>query len=141
MTVNIRKGQAAGLINLTPMIDVVFQLLLFFLVASRFADEEREFKVMLPHASEAMPLTVRPREYVVNIDRPGHYYVQGRMLAPAVLEESLRQLATDNPGRQVVIIRADKHSEWEHVIFVMNACNRAKLFDYRVTTSVTDKPS
>ena len=61
MSVRINKGRAAALVDLTPMIDVVFQLLLFFLVASKFADEEREMKVVLPQASEAKPLIAKPQ--------------------------------------------------------------------------------
>jgi len=140
MSVKIDKGTAAGLINLTPMIDVVFQLLLFFLVASRFADEERELKVVLPQASEAKPLASRPSEYFVTIDQQGKYYVGGRSVAPERLEQSLLQLGSNNPGRQTVIIRADKRAQVEHAVFVMNACNKAGILDYRLTTA-TDKPS
>ena len=49
---------------MTPLIDVVFQLLLFFLVATRFAAEDRELDVMLPAASEAKPLTAQPQRIV-----------------------------------------------------------------------------
>ena len=62
MGVKINKGTAASLINLTPMIDVIFQLLLFFLVASRFSEEERQLNVVLPQASEAKPITAKPQE-------------------------------------------------------------------------------
>ena len=135
MTVKIDKGSAAGLINLTPMIDVVFQLLLFFLVASRFADEERQLKVVLPQASEARPLTARPSEFSITIDRAGRYYVDGRQMAPEMVEPALRKAAANNPGRQTVIIRADKRADVEHAVFVMNACNKASIFDYRLTTA------
>ena len=135
MTVKIEKGSAAGLINLTPMIDVVFQLLLFFLVASRFADEERQLKVVLPQASEARPLTARPSEYSITIDRNGQYYVDGKVVSPDMIEPSLRKVAANNPGRQTVIIRADKRADVEHAVFVMNACNKASIFDYRLTTA------
>jgi biopolymer transport protein ExbD len=135
MSVKIDRGQAAGLINLTPMIDVVFQLLLFFLVASKFADEERELKVVLPQASEAKPLIAKPQEFFVNVDQQGHYYVGGKSLDKVQLENSLRQVGVNNPGRQSVVIRADKRCQWEFVVAVMNACNKANIRDYRVTTA------
>jgi len=135
MTVKIDRGQAAGLINLTPMIDVVFQLLLFFLVASKFADEERELKVVLPQASEAKPLIAKPQEFFVNVDQQGHYYVGGKVLNKVQLEQSLRQVGVNNPGRQSVVIRADKRCQFEFVVGVMNACNKANIRDYRVTTA------
>jgi biopolymer transport protein ExbD len=117
------------------MIDVVFQLLLFFLVVSRFSDEEREMKVVLPQASEAKPLISKPREFFVNIDRTGQYYVGGKTLDLSSLDQQLMQLAANNPGKQSVVIRADKRCQWEFVVAVMNACNKAEIRDYRVTTA------
>ena len=135
MTVKINKGNAAGLINLTPMIDVVFQLLLFFLIASEFAQEERQLEVVLPQASEAKPLISKPRELFVNIDQRGGYFVDGRFIDPGELEKILKSAAADNPGHQTVIIRADKRAIWEHVVKVMDLCNKARIRDYRVTTA------
>ena len=135
MAVKIDRGQAAGLINMTPMIDVVFQLLLFFLVASRFADEERQLKVMLPQASEAKSLLAKVDLFTVNVDRQGDYFVDGRSVSPGQLEGRLRQLATNNPGRQSVEIRADRRCQWEHVVLVMNLCNKVRIRDYRVATT------
>ena len=139
MTVKINRGQAAGLINLAPMLDVVFQLLLFFLVVSRFSDEEREMKVVLPQASEAKPLISKPREFFVNIDRTGQYYVGGKTVDLSSLDQQLMQLAANNPGKQSVVIRADKGCQWEYVVAVMNACNKAQIRDYRVTTAQIKK--
>ena len=69
MAVNIRKGNALGMLSLTPLIDVVFLLLIFFLVATRFERQDREMEMPLPDASEAMPLTETPRELFININR------------------------------------------------------------------------
>ena len=111
MVVKIKKGQSAGLVNLTPMIDVVFQLLLFFLVASKFAEDERELNIVLPHASEARPLTTKPEVLFVNVDRQGHYIVDRQLLDAAALEAKLKQASANNPGRQTVEIRADNFAD------------------------------
>ena len=50
MAVKINRGRALDAINMTPVIDMVFLLLIFFLVASQFAEEERALKVVLPSA-------------------------------------------------------------------------------------------
>ena len=80
MAVKIKKGTAIGTLTLTPLIDVVFLLLIFFLVATRFAQEDRELDVMLPAASEAKPLTVQPKEMFINVDHGGRYFVDGKTL-------------------------------------------------------------
>ena len=134
MAVTIDKGQALNDIRLMPLIDVVFLLLIFFLVATRFAEEERELDVLLPDASEAQPLTSKPGELFINIDRQGRYYVTGKILAAEELGRTLKAASVNNPGRVSVIIRADRRVAWSYVVAAMNACNKAKIRDYRVTT-------
>ncbi|HUY89255.1 MAG TPA: biopolymer transporter ExbD [Pirellulales bacterium] len=134
MPVAIKKSTALGKLNLTPMIDVVFLLLIFFLVATKFEEEERELDVVLPQASEAMPLTAKPKELFVNVARDGRYIVNGQQLNDAALLGTLQQAAASNPGRQTVIIRADNRCFWQSVVNVMNLCNKARIRDYRVTT-------
>lgn len=138
MAVHIKKGHALSVLNLTPLIDVVFQLLLFFLVATRFAAEDRELDVMLPAASEARPLMAQPRELFVNIDHQGQFYIQGRVVSGDEVSQLLRQAAINNPAHQSVVIRADKRVQLDAAVFVMNACNQAGISDYRLTTSGDD---
>lgn len=139
MAVNIHKGQSLDSINMTPIIDMVFLLLIFFLVASQFAEEEREFEVTLPTASEAQPMTKRPKEIFVNIDRQGAYVVGGRAMAADELEAVLRQAVVDNPTSQTVIIRADKRVPLEPVVAVMNLCKKVGVRDYPLTTDNQDE--
>ncbi len=134
MTVKIDKGRALGALSLTPLIDVVFLLLVFFLVTTRFAQEDRELKVELPSASEAQPLIAEPRKLFVNIDQKGEYYVEGRRMKIDDVEEVLRSAMTDNPVNQSVVIRADKRVAFDFVVAVMNLCNRTRVKDYSVTT-------
>lgn len=134
MSVNIHKGQSLDSINMTPIIDMVFLLLIFFLVASQFAEEERELEVMLPTASEAQPLTQRPKELFVNIDKNGVFFVENRTMAADELEAVLRQAVVDNPTSQTVVIRADKRVPLDAVVTVMNLCKKVGVRDYPLTT-------
>lgn len=138
MAVRIKKGAALGSLSLTPLIDIVFLLLIFFLVATRFAEEDRELEVMLPSASEAMPLVVKPKEVFINIDSEGRYYLGSRQLDVQQLEESLRMADVNNPMGQTVIIRADKRCTWDEVVSAINACHRAGIHDIRPTTAGDD---
>jgi biopolymer transport protein ExbD len=135
MAVNINKGSILSSVNLTPMIDMVFLLLIFFLVATRFEEEERSLDVNLPQASEAMPVSARPRELFVNVDVQGRYFLGARQVNAQELESQLRQAATNNPGRQTVVIRADRHCHWQSVVNVVNLCLKAGIRDYRTTTA------
>ena len=73
MAIELKQGRVLGALSLTPLIDVVFLLLIFFLVASRLSQEDRQLDIALPSAANAMPMTVMPQELVVNVD------VQGRI--------------------------------------------------------------
>ena len=134
MAVTINKGSALDSLSLTPLIDVIFLLLIFFLVATKFAEEEREMDVRLPEASQAMPLTSKPRELFVNIGADGRYFVSAKTVALDELQPILNTAQVNNPGRASVIIRADQRCRWKYVVAVMNACQKAKIRDYRVTT-------
>jgi biopolymer transport protein ExbD len=133
MAVKIKRGQALGMLSLTPLIDVVFLLLIFFLVATRFAQEDRELDVVLPSASEAKPLIVQPRELFVNIDHHGNFFIDGKTLTGDEVEAVLRQAAANNPVHQSVIIRADKRVQLDYAVLVMNLCNKVGIFDYKLT--------
>jgi biopolymer transport protein ExbD len=139
-----RNGAGKRLIDMTPMIDCVFQLLLFFMVASRFEEEskvsgEGTLDANLPDAVSAMPMVMRPKEMVVNINLDGKFYVGGELLNEAQLAERLQRAGINNPGTQPVVIRGDERSDWKYVARVMSLCNQAKIRDYRVSVMPPDE--
>jgi biopolymer transport protein ExbD len=135
MTVVIKKSSALNKLNLTPMIDIVFQLLIFFLVATKFEEEERDLDLQLPQASEAMARIAKPKELFVNVSHEGKIFVGGRQLTDAELLTTLRQAQANNPGRQTVIIRGDERTAWKRAVDVMNQCSKAGIRDCRVTAA------
>jgi biopolymer transport protein ExbD len=124
-------------IDMTPMIDCVFQLLLFFMVASRFEEEskisgEGSLDAHLPDAVSAMPMVMRPKEMIVNVNSRGEFYVAGELHTEAQLGERLQRAEINNPGNQPVVIRGDERSAWKFIARVMSLCNQAKIRDYRI---------
>ena len=124
MVVKLKTGPTVGTLSLMPLLDVIFLLLIFFLVATRFAEEDREMELPLPDASEAMPLTVAPREVFINIDAEGRYFVQGKEVETAEREQILMRAAANNP-HQAAIIRADRNVPFQVVVTAGNLCKRA----------------
>lgn len=122
MSVQIKRSQVLGALSLTPLIDVVFLLLIFFLVASRLSQEDREIDIPLPSAANAMPMTAEPQEMVVNIDRNGVIYVNSDALTQEGFESMLRQASANNPTGQSVIIRADRNVPVQAPVSVMDIC-------------------
>jgi biopolymer transport protein ExbD len=137
MAAKLTNRTAASSLTITPLIDVVFLLLIFFLVSSRFAEEERELELNLPSVSEALPATAQPDELVVNIDKQGRYFIDGSFRQVEQVEQILRRAQTNNPLTQTVVIRADKQAEWECVAIAMNLCKKVGINEY---TAITDDP-
>ncbi len=134
MAVKIPRGKSLGVINLTSMLDVIFQLLIFFVVATEFSKEDREMNVELPTASEAKPLIVQPQEIFINITNEGKIFSGGTEYDIADLREHLENAARNNPTNQSAIIRADKRCALDVVVQVINACNQANI-SHSLTTA------
>lgn len=113
-------------LNLTPMIDIVFLLVIFFMVGTRFAEMEHEYEIELPTGSEAQPLTSRPDEIVINVRRNGRIEVNGERRSLAELERDLKA-ARRNYADQAVIVRADGREPYQHVMDVMAVCDQADI--------------
>ena len=137
MKFKLKKRGGKRRVDMTPMIDCVFQLLLFFLVASQFEEQARsagegELGANLPAVSEAMPMVMKPREMIVNVANDGKFFVDGERLTEDQLAERFNRAQNNNPGTQSVIIRGTEEADWKYVARVMGLCNEAEIRDYRV---------
>ena len=126
-------------INITPLIDVVFLLLIFFMVSTTF-EREAEIRITLPEASEEQP-EVRPEFILVRIDAREQVYVGDKPLADsrvstlrAALEEQARE-----PAELPVVIRADARVSHQAVVKVMDAARQAGLVNITFATRVQDE--
>ncbi|KAA5544405.1 biopolymer transporter ExbD [Roseiconus nitratireducens] len=134
MAVQIKRSSVAGTLSLTPLIDVVFLLLIFFLVTSEFEEEERRLDIVLPTATSAVPMVGRPREIVIDVDAEGQVYLRGQPTELDDLERLLKANVAQNPTNQTAVIRADRQTSFQPVVSVMDICNRTGISDYSVTT-------
>ncbi len=138
MAVVLRKPKAIGSLSILPLIDVVFLLIIFFLVATRFVEAEQELDITLPTASEALPIVSNLREIVINIDKEGQFFVSGKYRLEEEVEQFLRQGAANNPLNQTVVIRVDKETDSQYFITAIDLCKRAGIQNY---TAMIDKPN
>lgn len=118
-------------VNLMPLIDMVFLLLIFFLVASTFAQQERQIAIELPAASENKPLSAPPKQLVINLAEDGSIHVAGDTLDHAQLEALLRETLGESEDR-VVFIRADERSRHGDFATVVRICREAGVTQLKI---------
>ena len=124
--------------QLTPMIDVVFLLLCFFVTSQVFSQWESEIDIALPTAQTSQTPQRLPGEIIVNVDKQGATIVNGRRLDEDELGVMLKRLSALFPG-QPVLIRADKSVAYEHVIRVLDQCRLADIWNISFATGVPEK--
>jgi biopolymer transport protein ExbD len=113
-------------INMTPMIDCVFLLLIFFMVGTKFIDQERDVEVKLPNAAASAPLTSGPDDLVVNVVGQGTVVVSGESMSLEQLEEHLRS-AKKNYADQGVLVRGSGPDPYQLVMDVLDVCERSQI--------------
>ena len=133
MSVRIKRSAAISSLSITPLIDVVFLLLIFFLVSSRFSEEERELDLNLPSVTEALPSSMQPNEIVVNIDVDGRFFIDGQFRQIEQVEQILKRAQANNPLTQTVVIRGDKQADWEQVAIAISLCKKVGINEFTAT--------
>ncbi|AGA32527.1 Biopolymer transport protein ExbD/TolR [Thioalkalivibrio nitratireducens DSM 14787] len=128
-----RRDDEAG-INLTPLIDVVFLLLIFFMVSTTF-DRHADIQLQLPSADREPALAERAWIDIL-IDATGEYYVDGQELVnrrPETLERMLEQVLRDRAG-DPVLIRADAHASHQSVVTALDVVGRLGITAVSIAT-------
>ncbi|MEO1009218.1 MAG: biopolymer transporter ExbD [Planctomycetota bacterium] len=124
MLIRNKADEDAPSIEITPIIDMVFLLLIFFLVATTYQQSERELEIALPEAEAAGPISAMLREIIINVDGAGRIIVGGQ----AITLEELRTLVADavevNPD-QKVSVRGDKDIAYGSIVRVLDVCKAA----------------
>ena len=128
-------------LNLTPLIDVVFLLLIFFMVSTTF-EKQAKLKIELPEAS-ATPVISEQQELIISINEKGIFFVNNNELINAQsksLKNALQQIVQDNREMQV-IIRADANAAHKHVVMAMDVLGSMGFEKVSMaTTQTTDNP-
>ena len=131
--IQIQQSKALSNLSLTPLIDVVFLLVIFFLVSTRFSEEERSVDINVPDSLTSVPMSEKPQELVVNITAEGKFLINEKEYNDTELYQTLKQHWNNNPPKNNVIIRADRNCRFEPIFFCIDSCREIGIKDYCVT--------
>jgi biopolymer transport protein ExbD len=132
MKFSSRQPEAAG-IALAPMIDIVFLLLIFFIVTWQFTRSETELEVSVPTTEEGAELSRQRGELVINIMSDETIRVEGVTLGLLELEEKLRPIARLYEN-QPVRVRGDGEVRYQRIVEVIAACRKAGIWNISFAT-------
>jgi len=143
--------------NMTPMIDIVFQLIVFFLVANDLTRKEIE-EVELPQALSGVEdkASEKDKRIIINIpnddpDNPPEIpeiKVKGKQYDLKELERYMQTIADTkregdggpgSPSAVFVLIRADRNTPWQHVQYVMQVCAQPHVAIYKMQFATTKR--
>ncbi len=125
---NVRGGELG--FNMTPMIDVVFLLIIFFLVSSHLARQEVQMPLPLPTAeSGSRPDETNTRRLTINVLDDGRMLLAGKRVEPEQLRERLSSARQDGGADLEIRIRGDRAVAYRHVEPILLACARAGIWN------------
>ncbi|MGB2600382.1 MAG: biopolymer transporter ExbD [Candidatus Omnitrophota bacterium] len=120
-------------IQMAPLIDIIFLLLIFFMAASIFYQLETEINITVPTAKESTDIKRAPGEIIINIRKDGAVVVNQRKMSYEELDRMLKRVSELYKG-QPVIIRADKETYHKNVIKVLDLCAGADIWNVSFAT-------
>ena len=128
-------------LNMTPMVDIVFLLIIFFLTTTSIIQLEQDLTIDLPKQSEELKAKAPPaRPVIVNVRyMPGgkaYYHVENERTSLAALTANLSRAKIRNKD-QAVVIRGDRNVKWEHIAAVMSCCGKVGIAKVSATVEIT----
>ena len=115
-------------IQLAPMIDVVFLLLIFFIVLWNYARFETEIDISVPAASAGENPERTIGEIVVNVKKEGGIIIEGIERTELETLEMFKSIVAAYPD-QALILRGDKEASFDHIVKVLNLCKEANIWN------------
>jgi biopolymer transport protein ExbD len=122
-------------INLTPMIDIVFNLIIFFMVSTRFTEMERKVDLAVPKVADSKALAEIPKSRTINIYRDGKITLDGVSVTLRELSDQLAAVQRQH-GHQNVVVRGDADGPFQNVAAVFSACQRAGISEMGISVRI-----
>lgn len=119
---------------MAPMIDIVFLLLIFFLLTWSYARFETELDISVPAAEQGATPERQVGEIIVNVNAAGEIIVNAVKLSESELLEKLNRLVRFRDN-QAVILRGDGEVSYDRIVDILDICYSAKIRNVAFATN------
>ena len=119
-------------LNLTPMIDILFLLIIFFMVGTKFAEWESKLTLKVPQVKDVGALAPAPEKRVVNVYQDGRISLDREFVTLDELTGRLSTVREQYRGLGVVV-RGDAEGAFQNVATVLSACREAGITDMGIS--------
>jgi biopolymer transport protein ExbD len=135
MPLKVHQHDDLPALNLTSMIDVLFLLIIFFMVATKFDEMERNIQVAVPEVAQAGETTPPARPLIVSVTADGTLDLDG---SPVTADElTLKLAAARTPLTEpTVVIHGDAACPFQHVAAALGACRQAGVSELGITVRI-----
>lgn len=128
-----RREQPDAEVSMGPLIDCVFLLLIFFLVATMYKKENRDIDIVPPESDSAVKLPPDDDQIVLGIDEQGRVFWQGQQISRTDLHSRLRTVAAREVDRRIRL-DADHDTPFEYVVELLDVCQFRGLTNVGIRT-------
>ena len=132
---NLQDRQAG--FQMAPMLDIIFILLVNFMTASIFAQWENKLEITVPSAQSGVPGARQTGELIINIDADGKVFINSKLISDEMLLKLMTQISSAYKT-QPVILRADKKTDCQQLIRVLDICRQADIWNIAFATVSPD---
>ncbi len=124
-------------LNLTSMIDIVFLLIIFFMVGTKFTELEKKIGLSVPQVSDSGALTAAPQKKVIQLYREGLIELDRQHVTLSELTQRL-SLARQQYPELGVVVRGDSGTPLQKVADVLSACKQAGVGELAIAVRVAN---
>ena len=122
-------SDASSVINISSLLDIMFILIIFFLVTMSFKEEEHDIKINLPDTDTTLSSAVRA--IIINIRKDGSYYIGSKRVTLDNISNELTRVLKLTPG-QKILIRGDRHALHGQVAAAIAICKKSGIRDANI---------
>ncbi len=125
-----RRFERRAVIDMTPLIDLVFLLVAFFMVTSSLGNES-SIMVNLPKARQSGKQ--KTGKYMVTVTKDNEFFINDKEVKKAELPSRFKKWSNENQGL-TVIVRGDRKSNYESIVYVIDKLNSAGIPKFVIST-------